>query len=507
MKRDLASFGFPNPIIYPASSRQGLLAKLIQQGKATESQVKDFKIFFSARYASEEQEGNQIIPAPRKIAPQALEDSGISTIQETVIQTITQNSGWNLLSDVLASFDKAARAIEDTLSTQISGWKIGIEALQEKVEEYRKRSETAKSKVEAVKKSVEEQKQILLSGFSQGISIFSNGAKAKIEAEIDRIAESVSVNKVNKNPQKKVEILPKNVELPSNEVKLGFSIPSWVPFVGGASFTFETKTPLVEAVRRAIPTPFDNHDSDEYKSYDSYIIRVKTKEEAQKIGRTINEFCAPHIQSWWIDIQDKLVRDGTRIREELVQKIQDDIQQISNELSNYLGGALEVKLNINPIQFPSFNFPGIDAKIEDQQEVFKRKKKEERRESRCCSSDKVYYVDVEYEDRCVFYEVDLRETAQAIKLKIDEQVSRNRELLKRVIEKQVSEDFRSAEQQINNYIKSFEDEFDRLLRERETREAEADQIRAMLEEQKVRLNEYLGKLAFIRESLDAWKPV
>ena len=32
-----------------------------------------------------------IIPAPRKIAPQALEDSGIPIIQETVIQTITQS--------------------------------------------------------------------------------------------------------------------------------------------------------------------------------------------------------------------------------------------------------------------------------------------------------------------------------------------------------------------------------------------------------------------------------
>ena len=85
LKRELAGFGFPNPIIYPASSRQGLLAKLIKRGEATESQTKDFKKFFSARYATEDEEGNQIIPAPQKIAPQALEDSGIPTIQETVI--------------------------------------------------------------------------------------------------------------------------------------------------------------------------------------------------------------------------------------------------------------------------------------------------------------------------------------------------------------------------------------------------------------------------------------
>ena len=121
LQRELSNFGFPNPIIYPASSRQGLLAKLIQQQKATESQTRDFKRFFSARYAIEDEEGNQIIPAPRKIAPQALQNSGIPTIQETVIETITKNAGWNLLSDVLAIIDQAAKTIEDTLNTKISG--------------------------------------------------------------------------------------------------------------------------------------------------------------------------------------------------------------------------------------------------------------------------------------------------------------------------------------------------------------------------------------------------
>jgi hypothetical protein len=144
LERELAGFGFRNPVIYPASSRQGLLAKLIQQEKASESEIKDFKKFFSARYATEDEEGNQIIPAPRKIAPQALADSGILNIQETVIQRITQNSGWNLLSEVVAEIDKAAKAIEDTLNTEIKAWEMGIESLKQKVEEYRKRSENAR---------------------------------------------------------------------------------------------------------------------------------------------------------------------------------------------------------------------------------------------------------------------------------------------------------------------------------------------------------------------------
>ncbi|MFP4123459.1 hypothetical protein [Coleofasciculus sp.] len=60
----------------------------------------------------------------------------------------------------------------------------------------------------------------------------------------------------------------------------------------------------------------------------------------------------------------------------MVQKIQKDIQQISNELSDYLGEALQVELNINPIQFPGFEFQGIDAQIQYQQELFTRSRKE-----------------------------------------------------------------------------------------------------------------------------------
>ena len=515
LKRELTNFGFSNPIIYPASSRQGLLAKLIQQEKATESQIKDFKKFFSARYATEDEEGNQIIPAPWKIAPQALKDSGILTIEQTVIQTITQNSGWNLLSDVVAKIDKAGKGIEDTLNTQISGWQMGIEALKQKVEEYRKRSDSAKNKVEVVKKSVDEQKQILIKGFSQGINKFAEFTKKEIQDQIDELVESKSAKSTK---PKKVKVNPHRVKQIDNEVDWGGILAD----VGGGFIDLVNKgfgnifrigvratASLLKAVSTSFPENLNSYDSDTSEvpeNYDPYIIRVKTKKEAQKLGSTINEFCAPHIQSLWLDTQDTLLREGTEIRGKLARKIKTDIQQISDELSNYLGDALQVELNINPIQFPSFEFWGIDAKIKQQQEVFKRTETEEKRNSRCCDSDEVYYVDVEYEDKREFYEVDLRETATLIKLKIDEQILRNQQLLERVIKKQVAEDFRNAEKQINDYIKRFQDEFDRLLKERETKEAEGDRIREMLEIQKAELNQYLHELTTIKASLHSWKP-
>ncbi|MEH2287377.1 hypothetical protein [Nostoc sp.] len=236
-------------------------------------------------------------------------------------------------------------------------------------------------------------------------------------------------------------------------------------------------------------------------------MKVKTRVEAQKIGTTINDFCAPHIQSLWLDTQDKLVRDGTKIREALVKKIQEDIQQISNELSQDLGQSLNVHININDIQFPSFEFRGIDAEIQYQQEVFTRTRKEAKKDSSCCQSDKVYYVDVSYQEKYEFYEIDLRETAKKIEKNIDKQVSKNQELLQRVIETQVKEDFRSAEQQINDFIKMFQDDFDRLLKERNTKEVEAEQIREILNIHKEKLTKYLLDLTDVQASLNSWKPL
>jgi hypothetical protein len=253
---------------------------------------------------------------------------------------------------------------------------------------------------------------------------------------------------------------------------------------------------LLDTIKNSFPKVIESKISDPYK------LRVKTEEEAQQIGRTINEFCSPLIQNWWLDTQDKLVREGSQIREILVQRIQEDIQQISNELSDYLGEALQVELNINPIQFPDFEFKGIDAQIQEQQKIYKRLKTK----THCCSNES-YEVEAKVDSKRSFYEVDLGETSELIKQKIDEQVRRNLGLLQQVIKKQVSDDFTSAEKQIDDYIKRFQDELDGLLNKREMKEAEGDQIRAKLEAQKTALNEYLSDLTSIREALNTWKPI
>jgi transposase len=86
-------------------------------------------------------------------------------------------------------------------------------------------------------------------------------------------------------------------------------------------------------------------------------------------------------------------------------------------------------------------------------------------------------------------------------------VQRNIELLQRVIQKQVSEDFQKGEKQINDYINRFQSQFDNLLKKRATREVKAPEIVAMLESQRIKANEYLTQLQSIREVLDSWKPM
>lgn len=349
LKQALIGFGIPEPIIYSASAWQGLLAKLLKSKQATKEHKKDFNDFFLARYIEEDEDGELCVPKLIDIAPKALIDSGIATIEQSVIQTVVLSSGWNLLSDVLAKLEKATKGIEDTLNTQISAWDMEIETLKQKVDDYRKRADYSKSKVQEVKNSVEQQKKILLNGFSQGIDIFAQVAKANIQDEIEQIASS------RFQELQKVQALNNNT-LPTNFIggaiiEISEGILELFPALRGLRKVIRGSVKAGESLLNALTKSAPEYINIDNCS-DPYKLRVRDKEEAEKIKKIINQFCAPHIQSLWLDTQDKLIINGTNIRHELIHKIQEDIQIISNELSNYLGFYLQVKMNINGIQFP-----------------------------------------------------------------------------------------------------------------------------------------------------------
>jgi hypothetical protein len=173
------------------SSRKALLAKLIRDEKATEDDILSFEDEFLPIYRNRE---TRTYPTPQEIAPQALEDSKVPEIEEVVIRTVIQKSGWDLLNDSLQGIEKAINAIDDTLKFRQAGWQTKYSDLKVKVKEYEKKAEIAQKKVNSVKLSVDQQKTFLVSGFQKGISGFAEGAKAAIERELNRIAKERSVD-------------------------------------------------------------------------------------------------------------------------------------------------------------------------------------------------------------------------------------------------------------------------------------------------------------------------
>ncbi|GFE71942.1 hypothetical protein CFPU101_45520 [Chroococcus sp. FPU101] len=512
LKQALMGFGILDPIVYPASAWQGLLAKLIQQEKATNSQEEDFIQKFAAKYTEKDEKGRRYIPEPYEIAPQALQDSGIPTIEDSVIQTVVQNSGWNLLSDVLSILDKSAKAIEDTLNTRISGWEMELEELKQKVEIFQQYSALAEKKVNQVKTSIKHQKQILIKGFSEGIKEFAEIAKTNIKEEIDKLVEARQTQ-----PEKRVNSLFSR-RASKKEINGWDFFSNLVGSLGNVVLEMIPNSPLKQVIFKISCSLLDtltgteedwkgepsNNNQAEEPELDPYTIKYRDQQKAKKLIDNINNFCTPHIQSWWVNTEDELITYGTAVRKVLTQQIQTDIQGISDELSRLIGETLKVELNTNPIQFPVFDFLGIDNLMKTQQEAIIRVKAEKRGGGFCQSE---YYVNVPYQDGTEdVYVIDLREITNAINKKIDSQVRESNKFLERIIEKQIEDDFQNAEQQINNYINRFQDIFNNLIQDRETKEGEKEKICSVLENQKAKLTNYLAELSSLRLFLNDWKP-
>ncbi len=519
LENTLISFGIPKPSIYPASAWKGLLGKLIQSREASKDHKKDFKDKFLGSYIEEDEEGDLIVPKLADIAPTAIEDSGIKGIEDSVITTVVNNSGWNLLNDALVQFDKAAKAIEDSLNTRIRGWELEIESLRDQVAKYKEKADITQQKVKKINESVDIQKKSLIEGFSKGIDFFSQKAKSNIENELKGLIDQLITEQTQPSPSKEDNSSLSQLPIPKNPkqdfVDFGKSILEFFPRFGkGLGIVFEATVDL----GYDLFTKLQNESSDSFLeevelkiSKDRYILVFNNQDYAEKTLNSINNYCQPLLQSWWIGTQDKLVSDGNLIRNQLVDKIQRDIQTISDELSDYLGNSLEINLNINPIEFPSFDFSGIDAKIQEQQEIYQVKEKvtKYKKESQgFCKRDQTvpYQVEETRDQYKTSYEIDVNEILRLISEQIDNQTKESKTLLERVINKQVNDDFKSADKQIQSYINQFHQEFDNLLKEREKMEEKAPQIREQLKAEKQKLSQYQEQINAIQADLATWQP-
>lgn len=505
LRAELSRFGFQNPAVYAASARQGLLSKLISNGTAIEGQIQDFKDFFSAKFAKTNEDGDLVIPAPRKIAPGVLKDSKIPEIQEKVFATIIQSAGWNLLSDVLEQLDKSARAIEDTVKMEIQGWKQSFETLERRVREYSQRAEVARKKLELVKAKVNQQQEVLIEGFDVAIDTFAEASKQRIQLEIEGVvtAQQAGFQQRSRNQSSHQKRRSSIINLLNSARRVGSSIldaipgvPPFIPKVVDAigDVLLEGGRSLIDHLGNQTYNASSSSSSDPYK------IRFSNLDEARRFHKQINDFCVPHLQDWWTGSHDRLVKEGTQMREHLTTSIRQDVQEISNELSNYLGEALEIDFNNNPIQFPSFNFKGIDAQIAQLQERYTTTTHEKRRGG--FSNMHEYEVPIEISDTRSFYEIDLRQILNRIHQQIDESSRTSRNMLRQVVKKQIREDFQSAKKQLESFIDRFDEQFKRLLEERQACAERTPEKIAALEEAQSELRSLLSQLKQAEETLN-----
>lgn len=503
LRHTLQSFGILNPMIYPTSAWQGLLSKLIQQDTATESHLKNFKRFFSGAYARETPEGDLITPSPRKIAAQSLTDSLLPQIEESILYEIMRNAGWNLLQDVAAKQDKAARSLEDILNTRIQGWKLEIAPLRERMAAYKELASSAIVKIREVKTLVMGQEEHLIMQFNQEITDFADRAKQTIHQELNRfvryrftedernaapianeIADELAISPWDEEAESQLERLKPQPATVSLEL----------PTLDMAADSLPIPEQLSHSLHEILATVLEDPDN-------PYAILCHTEAEVEQVRQEINRFCAVLIKDWWTNTHDALSQRGTEIRQVLVTEIQTRIQQISDQISEYLGEALELSLNVNPIQILGFDFNGIDTQVQQQTENYTRWTRE-RKKALC----RDYEVDIQVDDRRSYYEIDLRQTIEAVELELDAQTKGSLIIVERVIRRQIAEDFGLAEKQINDYIQRFLTEFDRLLKERQAREAEMETVLSVLTEHKLGLELYIQQLDQVVANLNKWRP-
>ena len=500
LRAELSRFGFQNPKVYPASAFQGLLSKLIQSGTATEGQITDFRHFFSAKFAQINEDGDQVIPAPHRIASSALKDSHIPEIQTKVFSTIIHSAGWNLLGDVLGQFDKSAGAIEDTLKTEIAGWKQNIETLERRVKEYSQKAAIARKKMEMVKEKVDQQQKALSKGFGIAIDTFAEVSKHQIQQEIENVVsarqgESQQRKEAQKSQQETGNFI---IDILNNAREIAVTVLDFLPVPPFVSKLIDAVGYSVIKGGRSLLSYLDGSMQEASSLSDlskPYLFRFSEADQAKRFHKQISDFCVPHLQNWWSGTQDRLVREGTQIREELAETIRLDVQEISNELSIYLGEALEVDLNVNPIQFPSFDFKGLDAQIDkfhDRYDKIERGRK--------------FFGLIEYDapgetETRTFYEIDLKKVLAQIHQQIDDSSTMSQKTLERVIKKQVQDDFRTAKKQLEDYINRFDQQLNCLLEDRQAHAERTPEKIAALEQAQANLKSLLTRLQTMQEAL------
>ena len=441
LKQSLQSFGIPDPKVYTSSARQGLLARLIEKWQAKNEHLKDFKKFFAAQYATENEDGDFIIPRPDKIASQALHDSGIPEIEDAVIGTIAQNAGLALLKDVLGQMTIAANEVENLLKVSIQGWSIAVEQLEQKLTEYAAGADRAKQRFEDIQKKIVDQQQELTQKFNQEVDQFGEQASQGIGQEIDALVNRLKTN-----------------------------------------IRSQDRSPL-QALFEMLVGRMSG-----FSPENEYTVEFSSKEEAQQVYEQINKCCTPIIQEFWIETQDKLSREGDFRRYEVAREIEQEVQVLADELAELLGDVLEFEFRPTQIKIPDYEFLGIDTQIEES------RKRMEQQDNQCCQSPRSYIIEL------FSYTIDFEAVKRNFEKVIRMQKMRIKALIKNVIADQIHADLSTAQNQFTDSFQRIEQELQHIIQQHTDQSPDGQIVE--LKKQLAILQEYQQEITRIQSELE-----
>ncbi len=442
-------FHFPDPMIYPASAKQGLLAKLILKGIATESHHKEFRKIIGQTYSRVDAYGGSYTPPLSEIAPSALIDSGISNIEENAIKSILLNSGYNLIVKVLLSLDIKVEDTQKILINQSSIRKSYLQSQKAKITEWMEKIEFISNQYKQLRDTLASHKEALFDALNQQIDSFCASAKSSIEAEIKKMEREKG-----------------------GRWYTSYYNPDWY-----SSYI-------------APQTRNSSNLNDSRIFLEASSSRAKMVEIAQEAESLIYSSCNSVYKNQISFLQKQLNLEATNVRKKLLAFWPIKIEQFSQIFSIYMGSKLELKLEEKyDMGIDYFQLTRVEITI----------KEYDYSEEGCIGDGE--WVDFYYRG----HEMDFNK----ILSQFNSQINQNREQMKQIIYgslEQYFSQFICGLDKINEFKSLFQVKLNNLWNEIQHKEAENKLIIESFESHKSKLNDYRRELAAIRGYIDTWKP-
>lgn len=140
-----------NPNVYTFSARQGVLARMIMNGKATKESIKETKQIYGGKYTIINDEGDEIIPNPSKWAGKLFEESNIEVIEKEIISNMFKKSSNNMFKSGIDKLEKTIANITDKTTNLIETSKMDADKIYKEVTENKNKIEELRNEGEILK--------------------------------------------------------------------------------------------------------------------------------------------------------------------------------------------------------------------------------------------------------------------------------------------------------------------------------------------------------------------